>query len=61
MSSGARHSWEAVQMQSSGTVPELAEHDETRGAHDVDDNDPKLAVDSGTQACLDYLLDLANE
>ena len=55
MSSGARHSWEAVQMQSFGAVPELADHDETRGADDVDDNDPKLAVDLATKAFLDFL------
>ena len=63
MSSGARHSWEAadVHMQSSGAVPELDEHDETWSAGDVDDHDPKLAVDLVTQAFLDHLLDLADE
>ena len=63
MSSGARHSWEAadVHMQSSGAVPVLDDHDETWGADDVDDNDPKLAVDLARQAFLDYLLDLADE
>ena len=44
-----------------GAVPELGEHDETWGAEDVDDSDPKLAVDLATQAFLDYLLDLADE
>ena len=48
-------------MQSSQTVPELDEHDETWGADDVDGNDPKLAVDLATQAFLDCLLDLADE
>ena len=63
MSSGARHSWEAaaLHMQSSGAVPVLDDHDETWGADDVDDNDPKLAVDLATQAFLNYLLDLADE
>ena len=63
MFAGARHSWEAadVHMQSSGAVPELDEHDETWGADDVDDDDPKLAVDSATQAYVDYLLYLADE
>ena len=44
MSSGARHSWGAADahMQSSQTVPELDEYDETWGADDVEDNDPKL-------------------
>ena len=37
------------------------EHDETWSADDVDDNDPKLAVDLATQAFLDYMLDLADE
>ena len=63
MSLGACHSWEAADLdrQSSGAVPEHDEHDETWGADDVDDNDPKLAVDLATQAFLDYLLDLADE
>ena len=63
MSSGARHSWEAadVHMQGSGAVPEQAENGETWGAGDVDDNDPKLAVDKATQAFLDYLFDRADE
>ena len=62
MSSGARHSWEAgdVHLQSSGGRA-LDEHDETWSADDVDDNDPKLAVDLATQACLHNLLDLADE
>ena len=31
------------------------------GADDVDDNDPKLAVDLATQPFLDYMLDFADE
>ena len=62
MSSIARRSLEAadvqMHMQSSGAVPELDEYDETWGADDVDDSDPKLAVDLATQEFLDYLLDL---
>ena len=50
-----------VHMQSSQTVPELDEHDETWGADDVDDNDTMLAVDIATQAFLDFLLNLADE
>ena len=42
-------------------MPEHDEHDETWCGDDVDDNDPKLAVDMATQAFLDYLLDLADE
>ena len=63
MSLGARHSWEAanVHMQSSQTVPELDEHDERWGADDVDDNDPKFALDLATQAFLDFVLDLTDE
>ena len=52
MSSGALHNWEAAGND---------EHDETWRTDDVDDNDPKLAVDLATQAFLDYLLDHADE
>ena len=63
MSSDARHSSEAadVQIQSSVTMSELYEHDETWRADDVDDNDPKLAVDMATHAFLHYLLGLTDE
>ena len=58
-----QHNWEAADAhtQSSGAVPELDEHDESWLGDDVDDNDPKLALDLATQAFLDCLLDLADE
>ena len=42
-------------------MSELYEHGETWRADDVDDNDPKLAVDMATHAFLDYLLGLTDE